>query len=76
MLHGFFIVVVCVCCQCLQIGIKSEWRGPLGRIVFFVGNKNTGLLQGVRAVFLPPPHMRVQASRFPDAIPPRAQVHV
>jgi AP-2 complex subunit alpha len=58
----------------VQIGVKAEWRGIQGRLILFVGNKHTASLNTVRAVVLPPSHLRIQAPPIPDTIPPRAQV--
>ncbi|CAH1452493.1 unnamed protein product [Lactuca virosa] len=58
----------------VQIGIKAEWRNHQGRLVLFLGNKNTGPLDSVQAVVLPPSHLRVEISLVPEIIPPRAQV--
>ncbi|KAL9247389.1 hypothetical protein vseg_020825 [Gypsophila vaccaria] len=58
----------------IQIGIKAEWRGHQGRMVLFLGNKNTGPLESVQALILPPAHLKLELSLVPDTIPPRAQV--
>ncbi|XP_072962423.1 AP-2 complex subunit alpha-2-like isoform X1 [Typha angustifolia] len=58
----------------VQIGLKAEWRAHHGRIVLFLGNKNTSPLVSVRALLLPPAHLKVELSLLPDIIPPRAQV--
>ncbi|KAH9321816.1 hypothetical protein KI387_016455, partial [Taxus chinensis] len=58
----------------IQIGIKSEWRANQGRLVLFLGNKNTSTLTFVQAVLLPPAHLKMKLSLVPDTIPPRAQV--
>eukprot|EP00252_Welwitschia_mirabilis_P025764 TRINITY_DN8191_c0_g1_i1.p1 TRINITY_DN8191_c0_g1~~TRINITY_DN8191_c0_g1_i1.p1 ORF type:complete len:1019 (-),score=209.30 TRINITY_DN8191_c0_g1_i1:385-3441(-) len=58
----------------LQIGIKAEWRAYHGRLVLFMGNKNVAALTHVKAVMLPPTHLKMQLSHLPDTIPPRAQV--
>ncbi|GMJ10756.1 alpha-adaptin [Hibiscus trionum] len=58
----------------IQIGIKAEWRGHNGRLVLFLGNKNTAPLVSVQAIILPPAHLKMELSLVPDAIPPRAQV--
>ncbi|XP_038977047.1 AP-2 complex subunit alpha-1-like isoform X2 [Phoenix dactylifera] len=58
----------------MQIGIKSEWRAHHGHLVLFLGNKNTSPLLSVRAVILPPTHLKVELSLVPETIPPRAQV--
>lgn len=60
----------------MQIGIKSDWRGIQGRLVLFLGNKHNASLTNVRAVVLPPPHLRFKSSPVPDTIPPRAQVRL
>ena len=62
------------CALSLQIGFKGEWRGHQGRVILFLGNKHVGALSHVRAVILPPAHLRMQLSPVPDTIPPRAQV--
>ncbi|CAI9105530.1 OLC1v1004467C2 [Oldenlandia corymbosa var. corymbosa] len=58
----------------IQIGIKAEWRPPHGRLVLFLGNKNTSPLVSVHALILPPAHLRLELSLVPETIPPRAQV--
>ncbi|XWS73975.1 hypothetical protein CRYUN_Cryun02cG0175500 [Craigia yunnanensis] len=58
----------------IQIGIKAEWRAHHGRLVLFLGNKNTAPLISVQVVILPPAHLKVELSLVPDTIPPRAQV--
>ncbi|XVE59497.1 hypothetical protein DITRI_Ditri05aG0050500 [Diplodiscus trichospermus] len=58
----------------VQIGIKAEWRAHHGRLVLFLGNKNTAPLISVQAVILPPAHLKMELSLVPDTIPPRAQV--
>ncbi|XAR60082.1 hypothetical protein NMG60_11033323 [Bertholletia excelsa] len=57
-----------------QIGIKAEWRAHHGRLVLFLGNKNTAPLASVQALILPPSHLRIELSLVPETIPPRAQV--
>lgn len=58
----------------IQIGLKAEFRGHQGRVTLFLGNKHVGALSTVRAVILPPVHLRMHLSTVPDTIPPRAQV--
>ncbi|KAL9261394.1 AP-2 complex subunit alpha-2-like protein [Drosera capensis] len=58
----------------IQIGIKPEWRAHQGRLVLFLGNKNTSPLVSVQALLLPPAHLRMDLSLVPETIPPRAQV--
>ncbi|XP_027084419.1 AP-2 complex subunit alpha-1-like [Coffea eugenioides] len=58
----------------IQIGIKAEWRAPHGRLVLFLGNKNTSPLVSVQALILPPAHLKLELSLVPETIPPRAQV--
>ncbi|MBA0795160.1 hypothetical protein Gohar_006060 [Gossypium harknessii] len=58
----------------IQIGIKAEWRAHQGRLVLFLGNKNTSPLVSVQALILPPAHLKMELSLVPDTIPPRAQV--
>lgn len=45
-----------------------------GRLILFLGNKNTSPLDSVHAVILPPSHLKVELSLVPETIPPRAQV--
>lgn len=56
-----------------QIGIKAEWRLYQGRLVLFLGNKNTYPLLSVQAILLPPSHLKMEISLVPETIPPRAQ---
>ncbi|WOL06225.1 AP-2 complex subunit alpha-1-like [Canna indica] len=58
----------------IQVGIKAEWRSHHGRLVLFLGNKNTSPLVSVRALILPPTHLKMELSSVPENIPPRAQV--
>ncbi|CAN4100739.1 unnamed protein product [Withania somnifera] len=58
----------------IQIGTKAEWRAHHGRLVLFLGNKNTAPLVSVQALILPPSHLRMELSLVPETIPPRAQV--
>ncbi|XP_028756850.1 AP-2 complex subunit alpha-1 [Neltuma alba] len=58
----------------IQIGIKAEWRAHHGRLVLFLGNKNTSPLISVQATILPPSHLKMELSLVPETIPPRAQV--
>ncbi|XP_026425017.1 AP-2 complex subunit alpha-1-like [Papaver somniferum] len=58
----------------IQIGVKAEWRAHQGRLVLFLGNKNTTALVSVQAIILPPAHLRTEIAAVPDTIPPRAQV--
>ncbi|KAF4385623.1 hypothetical protein F8388_010179 [Cannabis sativa] len=58
----------------IQIGIKADWRLYQGRLVIFLGNKNTTPLVSVQATILPPSHLKIEVSLVPDTIPPRAQV--
>ncbi|XP_031100456.1 AP-2 complex subunit alpha-1-like isoform X1 [Ipomoea triloba] len=58
----------------IQIGIKAEWRVHQGRLVLFLGNKNTSPLTSVQAIILPPSHLKMELSLVPETIPPRAQV--
>ncbi|GKV16639.1 hypothetical protein SLEP1_g27254 [Rubroshorea leprosula] len=58
----------------IQIGIKAEWRAHHGRLVLFLGNKNTSPLVSVQALILPPAHLKIELSLVPETIPPRAQV--
>jgi AP-2 complex subunit alpha len=54
--------------------MKAEWRAHHGRLVLFLGNKNTSALTSVRVLILPPSHLKMELSSVPDTIPPRAQV--
>ena len=38
---------------CVQIGLKAEWRAHHGRLVLFLGNKNTSTLAFVQVVIPP-----------------------
>ncbi|KAK4789070.1 hypothetical protein SAY86_020389 [Trapa natans] len=58
----------------IQIGIKADWRAHQGRLVLFLGNKNTSPLVSVQALILPPLNLKMELSLVPDTIPPRAQV--
>ncbi|XP_021767370.1 AP-2 complex subunit alpha-1-like [Chenopodium quinoa] len=58
----------------IQIGTKADWRAHQGRMVLFLGNKNTAPLDSVQAVILPPAHLKMDISLVPETIPPRAQV--
>lgn len=46
----------------------------MGRLVLFLGNKNTSPLASVKAIILPPSNLKMELSLVPETIPPRAQV--
>ncbi|XP_047952946.1 AP-2 complex subunit alpha-2-like [Salvia hispanica] len=46
----------------IQIGIKADWRGHQGRVILFLGNKNTAPLVSVQALILPPSHLKTELS--------------
>ncbi|KAH7655788.1 DNA-3-methyladenine glycosylase AlkA N-terminal protein [Dioscorea alata] len=56
----------------IQIGLKAEWRAHHGRLVLFLGNKNTSPLVSVRALILPPAHLKMELSMVPETIPPKS----
>ncbi|KAI4334294.1 hypothetical protein L6164_019004 [Bauhinia variegata] len=58
----------------IQIGLKAEWRAHHGRLVLFLGNKNTSPVVSIQAIILPPSHLKMELSLVPETIPPRAQV--
>ncbi|XP_055836296.1 AP-2 complex subunit alpha-1-like isoform X2 [Solanum dulcamara] len=58
----------------IQIGTKADWQAHHGRLVLFLGNKNTSPLASVQAIILSPSHLRTELSLVPETIPPRAQV--
>ncbi|KMZ67831.1 putative AP-2 complex subunit alpha [Zostera marina] len=58
----------------IQIGLKAEWRAHQGRLIIFLGNKGTSPLTSVKALVLPPSHLKMELSLIPDSIPPRAQI--
>ncbi|CAI5537634.1 unnamed protein product [Closterium sp. Naga37s-1] len=60
----------------LQIGVKSEWKPPHGRLVLFMGNKETAPLTALTASTPPTPGLRVILSPLPQVIPPRAQIQL
>ncbi|CAI5989054.1 unnamed protein product, partial [Closterium sp. NIES-64] len=60
----------------LQIGVKSEWKPPHGRLVLFLGNKETAPLTALTASTPPTPGLRVILSPLPQVIPPRAQIQL
>ncbi|CAI5458287.1 unnamed protein product [Closterium sp. Yama58-4] len=60
----------------LQIGVKSEWKPPHGRVVLFLGNKGTAPLTALTASTPPTPGLRVILSPLPQVIPPRAQIQL
>jgi hypothetical protein len=68
------IISLILASNILQIGIKAEWRAHQGRLVLFLGNKNTSPLVSVQALILPPVHLKIELSLVPETIPPRAQV--
>ncbi|CAI7822544.1 unnamed protein product, partial [Closterium sp. NIES-54] len=60
----------------LQIGVKSEWKPPHGRLVLFLGNKETAPLTALTASTPPTPGLRIILSPLPQVIPPRAQIQL
>jgi len=57
----------------LQIGIKSEFHGPLGRIVFYIGNKTSAPLESVAMTISQNPSLKIQFQQTISTIAPQAQ---
>ena len=61
----------------LQIGIKSQWQGSQGRIMFYVGNKSpTADLQGFKMVMPVIDGLRHQLQPVPDNVGAKRQVQL
>ena len=56
--------------------MKSEYRGPHGRLVLYFGNKDTAPLTAVSVDVPAVPGLRMAKGAVPTTIPPRAQVQM
>eukprot|EP01027_Heterolobosea_sp_BB2_P019911 GEZU01028060.1.p1 GENE.GEZU01028060.1~~GEZU01028060.1.p1 ORF type:complete len:1005 (-),score=379.00 GEZU01028060.1:294-3308(-) len=58
----------------LQLGVKSEFHGNVGRMVLYFGNKQQAPLAQVRATLDSIPELKIQASQVAPMIAPKTQV--
>lgn len=57
----------------VQIGVKSEWVGPRGRLALFFGSKVATELTGVTSAVAPMNELKVSATALVATLAPRAQ---
>ena len=62
--------------QCLQIGVKAEYRQAQGRVMLFFGNKHSAALEGCRCAVNPSPAFKFQLGDLQATIPAQTQVQV
>lgn len=61
----------------LQIGVKSQWQGSQGRIMFYIGNKSPSAdLQGFKMVMPAVDGLRHQLQPVPDNVGAKRQVQL
>ena len=61
----------------LQIGVKSQWQGSQGRIMFYIGNKSPSTdLQGFKMVMPAVDGLRHQLQPVPDNVGAKRQVQL
>ena len=61
----------------LQIGVKSQWQGSQGRIMFYIGNKSPSAdLQGFKMVMPAVDGLRHQLQPVPDNVGTKRQVQL
>lgn len=58
----------------IQIGVRSEYRGPEGRMMFFYGNKGTAALTDFSVAIPPSIDVTIQQTQVPTSIAPRTQI--
>ena len=60
----------------LQIGVKSQWRGRQGRVMFYLGNKTDADLSGLRLSVSPPAGLHARLAPAPAIVGAKKQVQV
>ena len=63
--------------ECVQIGVKSQWQGSQGRVMFYIGNKLAGeTLQNVRMSVAEVAGLRHSLQPVPSTIGPKRQIQI
>ena len=63
--------------ECVQVGVKSQWQGSQGRIMFYVGNKFAAeTLQNVRMSVAEVEGLRHSLQPVPATIGPKRQIQI
>ena len=60
----------------LQIGVKSQWQGNQGRVMFYLGNKTDGDVSSVSLELHPVSGLHARLAPAPQVVAPKKQVQV
>ena len=60
----------------LQIGVKSQWQGNQGRVMFYLGNKTDGDVSSVSLELHPVSGLNARLAPTPQVVAPKKQVQV
>ena len=59
-----------------QVGLKTQYQGSQGQVMFFLGNKATAPLDRLIFVVPPQPQFQFQLAQVPQRLDPKQQVQV
>jgi AP-2 complex subunit alpha len=60
----------------LQIGVKSQWQGNQGRVMFYLGNKTDGDVSGVSLELHPAAGLNARLAPVPQVVAAKKQLQV
>ena len=60
--------------ETLQVGIKSEYRGAIGRLALYFGNKTAATLSPFSSTYTSSPALKISSQPFANSILPQAQL--
>ena len=60
----------------VQIGVRSQFKGPTGQILLFFGNKADAFLERLLCVVPPTPQFAFQLGSVPGRLEPKKQIQV
>lgn len=58
----------------MQVGLKTQYEGSQGQIMFFLGNKGGAPLEKIIFVVPPQPQFQFQLAPVPQRLDPKQQV--
>lgn len=58
----------------VQVGLKTQYEGSQGQIMFFLGNKHAAPLEKIIFVVPPQPQFQFQLAPIPQRLDPKQQV--
>ena len=60
----------------MQVGLKTQYQGSQGQIMFFLGNKHAAPLERIIFVVPPQPQFQFQLAPVPQRLEAKQQVQV